>query len=83
MNPFSVHDLRRSVATGLGEYCAVQPHVIERMLNHANENRLVDTYQRSTYEAEQRAAWQAWGELIDNQVARTRQNVVPMRRATE
>ncbi|MEQ6918721.1 tyrosine-type recombinase/integrase [Halomonas aquatica] len=83
MVPFSAHDLRRSFATGLGEYCATQPHVIERMLNHVPEDSLVATYQRAEYAEEQRRAWQAWGELIESQVAHDPKNVVPMRRAME
>lgn len=80
LEPFSAHDLRRSFATGLGEYCAVQPHIVERTLNHVPEDALVATYQRAEYAKEQRQAWQAWGELIGSQVAREPSNVVPMRR---
>jgi len=79
MEPFSGHDLRRTFATGLGEHCAVQPHVIERMLNHAPEDALVATYQRSQYAAEQKAAWQAWGALIASQVMVEPDNVVAMK----
>ena len=81
VEPFSVHDLRRTVATGLGEHCAVQPHIVERMLNHVPEDSLVATYQRAQYVEEQRQAWQAWGDLIASQVAVEPTNVVPMRRA--
>lgn len=83
MEPFSVHDLRRSFATGLGDYCATQPHVVERMLNHVPEDVLIATYQRAQYVEEQRQAWQAWGELIASQVAVDPSNVVPMRRSAE
>lgn len=79
MTPFSLHDLRRSFATGMGEYNAAQPHVIERMLNHTPENALVAVYQRQSYTEEQRQAWKAWGELIESQVARDPKNVVPIR----
>jgi integrase len=80
MESFSVHDLRRTVATGLGERCAAQPHIVERMLNHVPEDSLVATYQRGVYAEEQRAAWQAWGELVESCVANDPGNVVPMRR---
>ena len=79
MEAFSAHDLRRTFATGLGEYCAVQPHVIERMLNHQPEDVLIATYQRSQYAAEQQAAWQAWGSLIASQVMAEPNNVIPLR----
>lgn len=83
MTPFSVHDLRRSFATGLGEHNAAQPHVIERMLNHTPDDALVAVYQRQSYAEEQRLAWQTWGKLIESQVAREPQNVIPMRRTAE
>lgn len=83
MTPFSVHDLRRSFATGLGEHNAAQPHVIERMLNHTPDDALVAVYQRQSYAEEQRLAWRTWGKLIESQVAREPQNVIPMRRTAE
>ncbi|TDR50214.1 integrase [Halomonas ventosae] len=76
---FTAHDLRRSVATGMAKHCGVQPHVIELVLNHAHENPLVGVYQRHDYAEEQRKAWQAWGELIEHQVARGGEKVVPIR----
>ncbi|CAO1659141.1 tyrosine-type recombinase/integrase [Salinicola sp. NYA28a] len=82
MEPFSAHDLRRTFATGLGEYCAVQPHVIERMLNHQPEDALVAVYQHAGYAAEQQAAWQAWGDLIASQVMVEPDNVVAMKFST-
>ncbi|NLC22543.1 MAG: tyrosine-type recombinase/integrase, partial [Halomonadaceae bacterium] len=79
LDDFTVHDLRRSFATGVAEHCGVQPHVIERMLNHVNEDPLIATYQRAGYAEEQRKAWQAWGELLASQVMNEPSNVVPMR----
>lgn len=78
MEPFTVHDLRRSAATAWGEHCKTQPHVIERMLNHQPENKLVAIYQRQTYSEEQQAAWLAWGELVAHQVAKDPENVTPI-----
>ncbi|WP_227815029.1 tyrosine-type recombinase/integrase [Nitrogeniibacter aestuarii] len=54
------HDLRRTGATIMGDL-GVRPDVIERCLNHTEQNRLVRIYQRSTYTEEMRAAWQALG----------------------
>ncbi|WP_040916540.1 site-specific integrase [Legionella tunisiensis] len=53
MQPFTIHDLRRSAATAWGEYLKAAPHVIERMLNHQPANKLVATYQRAIYADEQ------------------------------
>ena len=64
MPRFSVHDLRRSMATGLLKHFGTAPHVVEQMLNHAPTDRLIETYQRHDYAKEQRLAWQAWGKLV-------------------
>ena len=68
LKSFTIHDLRRSAATGWGEYLKTPPHVIERMLNHQPLNKLVATYQQAIYSEEQKNAWQAWGKMIQNQV---------------
>lgn len=68
LKSFTIHDLRRSAATGWGEYLKTPPHVIERMLNHQPLNKLVATYQQAVYSEEQKNAWQEWGKMIQNQV---------------
>jgi len=76
IEPFTLHDLRRSAATGWGEYLKVPPHVIELMLNHLPKDKLVQTYQRASYAEEQRKAWKAWGTKIERFVANEPKNVV-------
>jgi integrase len=49
------HDLRRTAATLMGEL-GVRPDVIERTLNHIEQNRMSRIYQRQSLEAEQQAA---------------------------
>jgi len=39
------------------------------MLNHQPLNKLVATYQRAVYAEEQRAAWLAWGALVEHKIA--------------
>jgi len=78
LEPFTVHDLRRSAATAWGAHCKTDPHVIERMLIHQPQNKLIATYQRQTYAEEQRAAWIAWGELVAHQIAKGAENVTPI-----
>lgn len=73
---FTVHDLRRSAATSWGEHLKIMPHVIERMLNHQPQNKLVATYQRASYVDEQKAAWLEWGILVELEVANEPSNVV-------
>jgi integrase len=81
MKPFTIHDLRRSAATAWGEYLKTDPHVIERMLNHQPVNKLVATYQRAVYAEEQKAAWNAWGELVERHLFGEANNVIQLRPA--
>lgn len=66
LKPFTIHDLRRSAATAWCEYLKTDPHVIERMLNHQSNTKLIATYQSTVYVEEQRAAWLAWGKKIED-----------------
>jgi len=70
IKPFSIHDIRRSAATAWGEHLKTAPHVIERMLNHQPQNKLVATYQRAVYGDEQKKAWLAWGSLVEHQIVK-------------
>jgi integrase len=56
--PWTVHDLRRTVRTGLGQL-GVQPHIAEAVLNHIPP-KLIRTYDRNKYESEKRAALDKW-----------------------
>ena len=56
--PWTVHDLRRTVRTGLGEL-GIQPHIAEAVLNHIPP-KLIRTYDRNKYESEKRAALDQW-----------------------
>jgi integrase len=59
------HDLRRSVATHMGEM-GIQPHVIEAVLNHASGSRagIAGVYNRSKLEEPKRQALVAWADLL-------------------
>ena len=63
--PWVVHDLRRSVATGLANL-GVLPHVIEAVLNHVSGHKrgVAGVYNRSPYEREVRNALALWAEHI-------------------
>ena len=66
---WTLHDVRRSVATHLAEI-GVAPHIIEAVLGHAgHRSGIGGTYNRSTYAAEQRAALQRWADHLDRIVA--------------
>lgn len=58
------HDLRRTGATLMGTL-GVRPDVIEKCLNHVEQNRLVRIYQRQTLQAEQGEAWRLLGERLE------------------
>jgi integrase len=59
--PWSVHDLRRTVATGL-QRLGVRLEVTEAILNHISGSRggIAGVYQRHDWAAEKRAALDAW-----------------------
>lgn len=58
------HDLRRTGATLMGSL-GVRPDVIEKCLNHVEQNKLIRIYQRQKLEPEQLEAWTILGEHID------------------
>lgn len=57
------HDLRRTGATMMVSL-GVLPEVVERCLNHREQNRVKRIYQRHDYKKEMKAAWQLLGERI-------------------
>jgi integrase len=59
--PWSIHDLRRTVATGF-QRLGVRLEVTEAVLNHISGSRggIVGVYQRHDWAAEKRAALDAW-----------------------
>ena len=58
------HDLRRTGATLMGEL-GVAGDVIEKCLNHKEENKIRRTYQRQHNAAEMAAAWRLIGERLE------------------
>jgi integrase len=71
--PWRLHDLRRTVATHLGEL-GTQPHHIEAILNHYSGHRsgVAGVYQRAKYEPEMRTALQRLADWLD-QITLTQQ----------
>ena len=64
--PWALHDVRRSVASGL-QRLGVALHVIEKVLNHASGSfaGIVSTYQRHEFEPEKRAALDRWATHVE------------------
>lgn len=61
------HDLRRTAATGMARL-AIQPHVVEKVLNHVSGGAISGVaaiYNRWGYDAERREALDKWGEFLD------------------
>jgi integrase len=65
LKPWRLHDIRRTVATGLGDI-GVQPHVVEAILNHISGRRagVAGVYNRATYAVEKRAALDRWAARV-------------------
>jgi integrase len=59
IQPWRIHDLRRTVSTGMNEL-GTDPHIVEAVLGHTVKG-VADVYNRAKYEAAKRAALEAWG----------------------
>ena len=78
--PWTLHDLRRTVRTGLGGL-GIAPHVAEAVLNHLPA-KLIRTYDRNTYSAEKKAALDAWASHLAVAIAKSEgANVVGLTKA--
>lgn len=66
LEPWRIHDLRRTVASGLGAL-GVSGETIERALNHRSGvfGGLAGIYQRHRYETETRDALQRWANHVE------------------
>ena len=65
MPHWSLHDLRRTMATGMGEL-GVQPHIIEAAINHQSGHKagVAGTYNRANYHAERKVALERWADHV-------------------
>jgi integrase len=63
---YTIHDLRRSAATGMAEL-GVQPHIIEAVLNHVSGHKagVAGIYNRAKYADEMRLALQRWADHVE------------------
>jgi integrase len=59
IQPWRIHDLRRTVSTGMNEL-GTEPHIVEAVLGHTVKG-VAGVYNRAKYEAAKRAALEAWG----------------------
>jgi integrase len=77
--PWTVHDIRRTVATRLGDL-GVQPHIIETVLNHrgGHKSGVAGTYNRSSYDREVRAALVLWADHVRTLATGDERKVIPI-----
>lgn len=82
IEPWTVHDLRRTGATGMARL-GVQPHIIEAVLNHASGHKsgVAGIYNRATYEPEKRAALVLWADHVMSVVDGRASNIAILRTA--
>lgn len=74
---FTLHDLRRTAATGMAGL-GFPPHVVEAVLNHRSGTRrgVAGVYNRFSYADEKRQALEAWGRYVGALVEGRAANVV-------
>jgi integrase len=78
--PWTLHDLRRTVRTGLG-MLGVAPHIAEAVLNHL-PSKLIRTYDRNTYATEKRDVLERWASHLAVAIAQASgANVTTLRKA--
>jgi integrase len=81
MAPWTLHDFRRTTATGLQRQ-GVRLEVIETVLGHVSGSRagIVGTYQRHRFRDEARVALDAWGRHVEGLVTGKQVNVITLRK---
>lgn len=66
LSPWTLHDLRRSMATRMAEDLHVPPHIIEACINHVSgaKSGVAGTYNRALYLDERAKALAAWAGYV-------------------
>lgn len=79
--PWTPHDIRRTVATGMAGQ-DIAPHIIEAVLNHISgfKSGVSGVYNRFRYEAEKRRALDIWAEHLDAITTGRKAVVQPLKR---
>jgi integrase len=78
--PWTLHDIRRSVATHMAEI-GIQPHIIEAILNHISGHKrgVAGIYNLASYRGEVAAALLRWSEHLTATIAGRKSKIVPIR----
>jgi integrase len=69
IEPFTLHDLRRTAATGMAGI-GIAPHVVDKILNHVSGaiRGVAAIYNRHAYIDERKAAIEAWSRRVESLV---------------
>jgi integrase len=80
LTPWRLHDIRRTVSTGMAGL-GIAPHIVEAVLNHISGHKagVAGIYNRATYAPEKRAALALWSEHV-KALTGAGSNVIPMKR---
>ena len=83
VEPWTLHDFRRSISTALHDRFNVSPHVVETILGHVGGHRagVAGIYNKASYIDERRRALERWGEHITELVIGkpVKARVIPLR----
>jgi len=65
LEPWTVHDIRRSVVTDMAEL-GIAPHIIEAIVNHVSGHKggVAGIYNKARYQDEMRVALQRWADYL-------------------
>ena len=83
LEPWRLHDLRRSLSTGMHEQLGIPPHIVEGILNHVSGHKsgVAGVYNRASYERESRIALTRWADHVLAVVEGQERKVVSLRGA--
>ena len=79
MEPWVLHDFRRTVSTVMHERLGIQPHIVEACLGHVGHQRgVAGIYNRSSYDAEKARALATWADYLLAAVEGRERKVIPI-----
>jgi integrase len=76
MQPWTIHDLRRSFVTHINDNGIAPPHVVEALVNHISGHQagVAGIYNKTLYLDERRKALERWGLHVEKLVAAERES---------
>ena len=85
MAPWTLHDLRRSVATWMAEHGNVEPHIIEAILNHYSGHRsgVAGVYNRARYSRQIATALALWADHLQSLIGGGERKIVAFPQAAQ